>query len=183
MGKKDKWKNKSGSKTYFAWRNMKSRCYNTNHVGYKNYGARGIVVCEEWLNNYDKFFEDMGEAKPSMSLDRIDSNGPYCKENCKWSTVGEQLNNQRRNHVITYNNKTQNLNQWAKELNIRIDTLANRIKRMPLEKALVSGYLKQWKHGTRAGYESHHCKCELCKKSNTERHKKQREKRKQKDKT
>lgn len=180
MGGKVKWKNPAGTKTYFAWRNMRSRCYDENHVGYHNYGGRGITVCDEWRNNYDAFVRDMGFSAPNLSLDRIDSNGNYCKENCRWATTQEQLNNQRRNRILTKNEETKTLTQWAKFLNVKPDTILKRLKRMGPEKALVSGKLREWKHGTRAGYESHSCRCQLCKESNNKRHREARARRKDK---
>ncbi len=181
MGRKLKWENPTATKTYYAWRNMRSRCYDKKHNAYHNYGGRGITVCDEWRNDYDAFVRDMGFAEPHLSLDRIDSNGNYCKENCKWSTVKEQLNNQRRNRLVTKDGITKTVSQWAEELGIRQDTLALRLKRMSPEKALKSGYLFEMKHGTRTAYESYKCRCDECKKSNNKRHREARLRRKLKE--
>lgn len=85
---------------YKAWTSMISRCYNENNVSYKNYGGRGIVVCDRWRYSVKNFVKDMG-LKPSsdMSLDRINNNGNYEITNCRWSTSIEQNNNQRRNYA------------------------------------------------------------------------------------
>lgn len=82
---------------YQAYKNMIARCYNKKNCNYKNYGARNITVCKEWLNSYDAFINDMG-PKPSNkhSLDRIDNNKNYCKENCRWASKTTQSINQRK---------------------------------------------------------------------------------------
>lgn len=81
---------------YRTWRSMKERCYNPNNKKYKDYGGRGIKVCDRWLNNFENFHADMG-PRPSKeySLDRIDNNGDYMPTNCKWATIIEQRRNQR----------------------------------------------------------------------------------------
>jgi hypothetical protein len=82
------------AKTYRAWCHMKSRCYNIADISYKDYGARGITVCEDW-QQFENFLVDMGEAPQGTSLDRKDNNLGYCKENCRWATPIEQSNNRR----------------------------------------------------------------------------------------
>jgi len=81
---------------YRARVNMIDRCYNIVHYNFHNYGARGIIVCDRWLDSLETFIEDMG-LRPSSkhSLDRIDNDGDYTPENCKWSTAKEQVNNRR----------------------------------------------------------------------------------------
>jgi hypothetical protein len=118
------------SPEYTAWLAMKSRCYNHKNDRYNNYGGRGIKVCEKWLESFENFLADVG-FKPTKehSLDRINVNKDYCKENCKWSTRHEQANNKTTNIKITYNNKTQTLLQWCDELNLHYDTMRSRIFR------------------------------------------------------
>lgn len=80
---------------------MKSRCYNTNDPDYKSYGGRGITVCPEWENDFGRFFKDMGERPEMTSLDRVDVNGHYEKDNCRWSTPKVQANNRRNSKRST----------------------------------------------------------------------------------
>ena len=110
---------------------MKARCYNSNLWNYKYYGLIGIKVCEEWKNNYQAFKEWAinNGYKDNLSIDRIDVNGDYSPDNCRWATDKEQKNNTRRNHYITYNGKTQSMKQWAEELNISYTVLRARLNR------------------------------------------------------
>lgn len=112
--------NKTKTITYKSWFSMKQRCYNPNNKSYKNYGARGIIVCDRWLHSFENFLNDMGE-RPSLSfsLDRIDSNGMYEPSNCKWSTMEEQQNNKRNSVKIKINNKEYSIKELAYIYNIK----------------------------------------------------------------
>ncbi|MBT2759868.1 hypothetical protein J7E85_01210 [Paenibacillus sp. ISL-20] len=106
--------NKGGNKIsseYRAWNNMIQRCSNPKNNQYKNYGGRGITVCREWLESFQEFFNDMGK-KPSAiySLDRIDVNGNYGPNNCKWSTPKEQARNRRSTSNTGYSGIHMNKN-------------------------------------------------------------------------
>lgn len=88
----------TNSPEYHSWQAMKNRCLNPNHPAYHNYGGRGIGICDEWVNDFAKFLEDMGTRLViTQSLDRIDVDGNYEPSNCRWATCVEQNNNKRNN--------------------------------------------------------------------------------------
>mgnify|MGYP003611895627 CR=1 FL=1 len=107
---------------------MKNRCYSKRNQKYKDYGGRGIIICDEWLNDYFTFKKWALENgyKGNLSIDRIDVNGNYEPSNCKWSTMEEQANNTRKNKYITYQGRTQTLSKWCKELGLEYDRIKAR---------------------------------------------------------
>lgn len=115
-----------------VWNSMKKRCYNPKAINYERYGARGITVCDEWLNNMGLFcvWALANGWKKGLQLDRIDNDKGYCPDNCKFSTAKEQANNRRSNVNITYKGKTQTLKMWAAELGIEYGTVHKRINRL-----------------------------------------------------
>lgn len=96
----------SETKIYYAWKTMRERCRNPNHAKYKDYGERGITVCEQW-HSFINFYNDMGDRPEGTTIDRIDNDLGYYKENCKWSTPKEQaLNRRKRNGYMRNKNGT-----------------------------------------------------------------------------
>ena len=169
---------KSKSREHNSWRSMKARCLNKNIEAYKNYGGRGILICQEWVNNFAQFCSDMGARPEGTSLGRRDNSKGYSPDNCRWETDDQQKNNTRQNVLIEHNGKTQTATQWAKDIGIQPGTLLKRInqyKKSP-EEALTVDRLNKWRHGTRAGYEMHKCRCDLCRASNAKRHRDRRKK-------
>lgn len=116
-----------GTRTYTTWQRMKDRCLNKNNPDYRYYGGRGITICDRWLK-FENFYKDMGERPKNKTLDRIRNSEGYSKENCRWATPKEQQNNTRANHFLTFNNKTQNIQQWSEELGINNMTIYSRIR-------------------------------------------------------
>lgn len=115
---------------YKTWANMLDRCYNTNCRHYKNYGGRGITVCDRW-RDFKSFYEDMGDRPgKGYSLDRIDNSRGYEKSNCRWTTIDYQANNRRGNHMVTFNDETHTLSEWSRIVNIEFHVLFNRLSNM-----------------------------------------------------
>lgn len=114
-----------------CYRGIIRRCYDKNHKSYKNYGGRGISVCPSWLESYEKFCLEMGE-RPSNdhSIDRINNDGDYCAENCKWSTSVEQANNRRSTKYLTAFGETKPFSVFCAEYGVPTSTLFNRIKNL-----------------------------------------------------
>ena len=131
----------SDNKLCDIWRSMKERCYNPHFEQYNDYGGRGIMVCPEWLHDFQAFY-DWAMANgyaDNLSIDRINNNGNYEPSNCRWATRQEQANNKRSNHLLTFNGKTQTLSQWSQEVHIKSHTLLARLKRgWSVEKTLTT---------------------------------------------
>lgn len=120
---------KHNSRLSRIWRTMKSRCNNPNVKVYPRYGGRGIQVCREWNDSFLKFYEwalASGYAD-DLTIDRIDNNGNYCPENCRWVTVKEQNNNRSSCHFLTAFGKTQTISQWSREVDIGAGRISYRI--------------------------------------------------------
>lgn len=116
---------KDHSGAWSSWKSMKTRC-KSKYFKHKKYKELGY--CSEW-ENFEAFFNDMGDRPEGMSLDRIDNNKGYSKENCRWATRAIQDRNSSRTHWITYKGKTQCLTDWAREYGMPVNKLSNRINR------------------------------------------------------
>jgi len=126
------------TKAYSAWIDIMRRCYDKKRPAYKYYGARGIKVCNKWLNVVN-FISDMGQPKPQMTIERVDNNKNYSKNNCKWATQKEQSRNKRTNYKIKFNGTEKCLVDWAEQFGLKESTLNRRIKKYgwDIEKALT----------------------------------------------
>lgn len=125
------------AKIYRVWIEARRRCYNPNRTAYKNYGARGIKICDEWMgeNGFQNFYEwsvangyNPNAKRGECTLDRIDVNGNYEPSNCRWISMKEQQNNRRNNHVVTYNGETLTVTQIAEKYKINRACLSYRLK-------------------------------------------------------
>lgn len=117
---------------------MKARCHNVNHFAYERYGAKGIHVCDEWMNDYVRFKTDMGDRPDGYTLERIDNSKGYNKENCKWATRKENQTNRSSVKLVNYFGEMLSIAEIARRHNLESATLNSRLKRFnwPLEKAI-----------------------------------------------
>jgi hypothetical protein len=141
-------------KLYYLWSGMKQRCYNKNHCRYSDYGGRGIEVCKEWTNaknGFTNFYNwaisngyDESAGYRKCTLDRIDVNGNYEPNNCRWITQKEQNNNKRNNVILSYNGKTHNITEWCNILNLTQSAIRHRLERgWSVEKTLSTPLIKK----------------------------------------
>lgn len=119
------------TRLYNIWSNMKSRCNNPKHTYYKNYGGRGITICQEWQNDFQSFYNwAMANGyREKLTIDRIDTNGNYEPSNCQWASRKAQQNNRRYNHIITYNGESHSISEWSRITGINKGALYSRIYR------------------------------------------------------
>lgn len=129
------------TRIYRIYNDMKKRCYNHSMINYKNYGGRGIKVCDEWRNDFMNFYNwAMNNGyTDNLTIERIDVDGNYEPNNCKWITYKEQANNRRNNVHLTYAGKTQTMKQWAEELDIKYSTIVTRHRRGYNDKECLFG--------------------------------------------
>lgn len=119
----------SGTRLYITWRNMISRCTNPKDPQFFRYGSRGIAVCDAWRDSFQAF-HDLAMAngyREDLTIDRINNDGNYCPDNCRWATRLEQAQNTRKTRLITYNGETHSVCEWARILGMNQGTLNNRL--------------------------------------------------------
>lgn len=121
----------SYSKLYGVYTSIIDRCYNPNNKRFKDYGGRGIIVCDEWKDSYLNFktWAISSGYKEGLSIDRKDNNLGYNPSNCRWTTRIVQQNNMRRNHIVEHNGQSKTIAEWSRELNIKYDKLWKFIKK------------------------------------------------------
>lgn len=111
------------SSEYVIWFGMKARCYNPKSTHYKDYGGRGITMCDEWKESFEAFYRDMGpRPSPEHTIDRKDGDKGYSKENCRWATRKEQANNRRNGILYEFDGERKTLAEWCDELGLCYNT-------------------------------------------------------------
>jgi hypothetical protein len=125
--------------TYTVWQNMRARCFKKYNPAYPKYGGRGITVCDRWKDSFENFLADMGyQEDDNLSIERIDNNGDYSPENCRWATAKEQANNRRSSVLIKIGDDTKPFIEWCETLSICPTTVYARMRKgMTREQALV----------------------------------------------
>ena len=122
-------------KSYYS---MRDRCCNPKHQSFADYGGRGIKVCDRWLQGFDNFFIDMGEKPTGQTLERIDTEGDYSPDNCRWATRKEQANNRRNNNRIEAFGKSLTIAEWSDATGLDPMTIRGRLKRGLAAEAALS---------------------------------------------
>lgn len=117
------------SPEYTAWEHIKQRCTNASCHNYRDYGGRGIKVCPEWLDSFDRFYADMGPRPAGCGIDRIDNDGDYCPGNCRWATQREQARNRRSNTYVVHNGVQLCIAEAAQMAGLSPKTIGTRMRR------------------------------------------------------
>jgi hypothetical protein len=142
----------SDLRAYQAWFGAHQRCYDINHKSYKNYGGRGVTVCERWHGEAGlvNFLADMGEPKPDMSIDRIDNNGPYAPGNCRWATRTTQARNKRCTIKWTVDGVTMTAPEWAERTGFTVRLLRHRVRDLhwSVERAITTPVQTKYRRKT-----------------------------------
>jgi hypothetical protein len=129
IGKSNESHGMSKSKEYLTWAHMIKRCTCKKDKSYNRYGGRGIKVCDRWLHSFENFYADMGPRPGNMTIERINSNGDYSLNNCRWATRAEQSRNRRTNIMITINGETRCATDWAIRFGITGKLATGRIRK------------------------------------------------------
>lgn len=114
---------------YRCWEAMIARCHSPIAKGYHRYGGRGITVCDAWRVSFEQFARDMGPRPAGHSIERINNNGPYAPDNCRWATRTEQANNRRTSRWVTANGQTMTIADWSRSTGLAWHTIHNRLQR------------------------------------------------------
>lgn len=122
---------------YWVWADMLQRCRNPNHKQFKNYGGRGISVCGEW-SSFASFERDMGVRPDGMMLERIDNDGPYSRENCRWASRKEQNSNRRNCIIVDCDGESVTLREYCRRKALKYRPIVKRIqdRNWPVDMAL-----------------------------------------------
>ena len=121
---------KTGTREFTSWQQMLQRCYNPRHANYKDYGARGITVCERWRSSFATFLTDIGPRPSGTSLDRYpNNNGNYEPTNCRWASPLKQGQNKRNNRILELDGTRRTLGEWCRLLKLPKSTVLNRLYR------------------------------------------------------
>ena len=134
---------------YRTWQAMKQRCNNPASTKYYMYGAKGITVCDAWLDSFQSFLDDMGfKPSPRHSIERLDGKLGYTKENCIWATPAQQSSNIAHNRRLVYQGQEMTLSQWSRKVGIPVPTLINRLdfRQMTVEQAFTYLPFQREKH-------------------------------------
>lgn len=141
---------KAKSQIYRIWSAMRNRCQNPNVPAFRNYGGRGITVCDRW-QDFANFYADMGDRPDGKSLDRINNDLGYSPENCRWAGRGQQARNKRSLRMVTANGHTRCLGEWAEITGLSVSTLWARLHYGWSEDATVSTPKVVGRSGTKWG--------------------------------
>ena len=136
---------------YQVWQGMKARCLNPSNKHYQNYGGRGIKICNDWINDFKQFVQDMGERPKGYSIDRINNDGDYTPNNCKWSTKKEQQRNRRITKYVTIEGVKHLVCEIAEKYDFKWDTIVQRAKTAKTFNELVDKTRKVYKEGLALG--------------------------------
>lgn len=133
------------SREYNSWTEMKGRCHNPRNRKFKNYGARGIVVCERWRSDFTAFLMDMGRCPDGLQLDRINNDGNYEPGNCRWATREQQARNKRLTIRVEHDGERLTIMEWSQRIGVSVWALRDRLGRRgwPVAKALTTPTLSR----------------------------------------